>query len=76
MMDVVRSLVSETTGFLVTHYGSSFVDFFDEFPLYSFPFELQSLWIWHFLPHLWLAVTVEGERSEEHTEGWTREVEK
>ena len=53
MVSVVRSLVSETTGFLFTHYGSSFVDFFDDLTLEPFPFDLQSFWIWPFLPHLW-----------------------
>ena len=51
-MAVVRYLIYETTGFLVTHSGSSFVEFFDEFSLDPFPFDLQSFWIWTFLPHL------------------------
>ena len=37
MVDVVRSLVSETTGFLVTHSGSSLMDFLGLFPLEPFP---------------------------------------
>ena len=53
MVDVVRSLVSDTTGFLVAHSGSSFVDFLGEFPLETFTFELQSFWIWPLLLHLW-----------------------
>ena len=57
MVDVVRSLVSETTCLLVTHSGSSFVEFFDKFPLEPFPFDLQSFWIWPFLPHLWQVIS-------------------
>ena len=49
---VVRSLVSETTGFIVAHSGSSFVDFLGEFPLEPFTFDLQSFWMCPFLPHL------------------------
>ena len=49
---VVRYLISETTGFLGTHSGSSFVQFLGEFPLEPFPFDLQYFWIWPFLPHL------------------------
>ena len=38
MVDVDRSLVSKTIGSLVNHYGSSFVQLLDEFPLESIPF--------------------------------------
>ena len=51
-MDVVRSLVYETIGFLVTNHGSSFVDFLGGFPSDPFTFDLQSYWIWPFLSHL------------------------
>ena len=50
-MDVVRSLVSETPGFLVNHYGSSFLEFLGGFPLEPVNFDFQSFWIWPFLPH-------------------------
>ena len=42
MVAVVRCLVSETTGFLVTHYGNSFMDFLGVFPLETFPVDQQS----------------------------------
>ena len=53
MVDVVRSLVSESIGFLVTHSGGSFMDLLGVLPLEPFPFDLQSFWIWPFLPHFW-----------------------
>ena len=57
MVAVVRYFISKTIGFLVTHSGSSFVHFFDEFPLEPFTFDLQSFWIWPFLPHLWQVIS-------------------
>ena len=57
MVAVIRYLVSETTGFLVTYSGSSFVDFLGEFPPELFIFDLQSFWIWKFLPHLWQVIS-------------------
>ena len=54
---VVGSLISETTGFLVNYYGSSFVEFFDELPLDTIPFDLQYFWICPFLPHLWQVIS-------------------
>ena len=53
MMYVAKYLVSETTGFLVTHYGISFADLLGGFPLEPFPFDLKSFWICPLLPHLW-----------------------
>ena len=53
MVDVARYLVSETKGFLVTHYGSSFENFLGGFPPEPFPFELHYFLIWTFLPQLW-----------------------
>ena len=41
MVAVVRSLISETTVFLVTHSVSSFVEFFDDLSLEPFTFDLQ-----------------------------------
>ena len=51
-MDVARSLVYETTVFLVTHSGSSFTEFLSGFPLEPVTFDLQYFWLWPFLPHL------------------------
>ena len=42
MVAVVRSFVSDTTGFLVTHYGISFMDFLGALPLELFPVDPQS----------------------------------
>ena len=53
MLAVAIYLVCETPVFLVTHYGSSFVEFLGGSPLEPVPFDLQYLWIWTFLPHLW-----------------------
>ena len=41
MVSIEISLVSETTGLLLTHYGSLFVDFLGGLPLDSFTFDLQ-----------------------------------
>ena len=57
MVSVVRSLVSETTGFLVTHFRSSSVDFLGVFPLEPFTVDLQYFCIWPFLPHLWQVIS-------------------
>ena len=57
MVAVVRSLVSDTIGFLVTHSERSFVEFLGEFPLYPFTFDLQSFCIWPFLTHLWHVIS-------------------
>ena len=57
MVAVVRSLVSDSTGFLVTHSGSSFMYFLGVLPLETFPVDLQSFLIWPFLPHLWQAIS-------------------
>ena len=57
MVAVVRSFVSETTGFLVTHSGRSFVDFLGVLPLEPFAFDLKYFWIWPFLPHLWQVIS-------------------
>ena len=54
---VVRSLVSDTTGFLVAHSGSSFLEFFGVLPLETFPVDLYSFWICPFLPHLWQVIS-------------------
>ena len=45
MVDVAISVVSETIGLLVTHYGSSFMDFLGGFPIEKVPFDLKSFWI-------------------------------
>ena len=52
MVAVDISLVSETAGFLVTHYGSSSVELLCEFPIDPVPFDLQYFWIWPILPYL------------------------
>ena len=44
MVAVLKYLVSETTCFLVTHSGISFLFFLDGFPLELFTFDLQSFW--------------------------------
>ena len=45
MMDVDISLLSETAGFLNTHFGSLFVYFLDGLPLDPVTFDLQSFWV-------------------------------
>ena len=52
MVAVDISLVSETTGFVVTNYGISFVELLGGFPLETVPFGMQYFWIWPFLTHL------------------------
>ena len=52
MVAVVRYSKSEIIGFLVTHYGI-FFNLLDNFPSEQFLLDLQFLFIWHFLPHLW-----------------------
>ena len=56
MVAVVIYLVSDKTGLLVTHSGSSFVEFLVGLPLELFPFDMQSFWIWPFLTHLWQVI--------------------
>ena len=56
MVAVVRLLVSESTGFPITHSGSSCMDFLGVLPLEPFPFDLQSFWICPFLSHLWQVI--------------------
>ena len=51
-MDADRYLVEERTGFLVTHSGSSFVNFLYGLPLEPFTLDLHYLWLWTFLPNL------------------------
>ena len=41
-----------STGFIVTHSGSSFIDFFGVLPLEPCPVDLQSFLIWPFLSQL------------------------
>ena len=57
VVPVFRYLVYETTSFLVAYSRSSCVDFLGDFPLELFLFDLQSIWIWPFLPHLWLVIS-------------------
>ena len=53
MVDFSRSLVSLKTGFLVTHFGISLIDFFHGFPWDPNPFDLKSLYKLPLFPHLW-----------------------
>ena len=53
MVYVAISSVSETTAFLVAHYGKSFLDFLGGFWLEPFPLEIHSFCIWPFLKNLW-----------------------
>ena len=46
MVDVERYLLYKTTGFLLTHSGSSFANFLVGFPQETFLFDLQYLLIW------------------------------
>ena len=56
MVGVERSLVYETTGFLVTHSGRSFVDFLFGLPIDLVPLYLQSFVICPLLPRLWQVI--------------------
>ena len=48
IVSVVKSLVSDTTAFLLTHSGSSFVELLGVIPLEPFTVDLQSFLIWPF----------------------------
>ena len=52
MVTVVGYLVYKTTGLLVTHYGSSFIELLDELQLEPFPLGLHLRYVWPFLPLL------------------------
>ena len=52
MMSVAKSLVSKTTGLLVTHFGISFVEFWYKFLIELFTLNLNYLLLCPFFPHL------------------------